>query len=100
MAKEDKKKNIILISIMILAILGTLFLVLKKNPNTVDNKKSLEDTLIDFKSGPSIPHRVESDIFSSDDFNNLQEYSDNSFQLEPRGKINPFKPFNALSETK
>lgn len=98
MAEEDKKKNIILISIMIIALVGTLFLVLKKDEQYIAPSTSLEDALVDFDGGPTISNRVESDIFSSEDFKSLQEYSDQAFELEPRGKKNPFEPFRALPE--
>ncbi len=98
MAKDEKKKNIILISIMILSVIGTLFLVFKKDKNDVNVANTLEDTLVDFQSGPTITNRVESDILSSSEFNELQEYGTLDFELEPRGKKNPFKGFDVLSD--
>ncbi|MGB0757697.1 MAG: hypothetical protein ACPGO5_04555 [Patescibacteria group bacterium] len=87
---KETQKNILLAVVMIVAIGGTLFFV-NKNSDTSD-RRSLEDTLNPVGSS-GVPQRVEDDIFESDEFNELEDYSPVSFPLEPKGRENPFTPF-------
>ena len=92
MESAEKKKNITLLIIMAIAIAGTLFFVLNKK-SSVEITDNFDDI---FDSGVEIPERIEVDVFSSKTFKALEDYSDKDLKLEPRGKENPFKPFEII----
>ncbi len=94
MEPANKKKNIALVIIMVVAITGTIFFI-SKNKNSIEVSDNFDDI---FDSGVTIPEQIEVDIFSSETFSTLEDYSDKDLDLEPRGKTNPFKPFKIIEE--
>ena len=90
MEKSDKKKNTVLVVIMVVAIIGTLWFVLRDE----DRIEFADDLDNIFNSGVRIPGQAEIDVFSSETFKSLEDYSNKDLLLEPRGKENPFKPFD------
>jgi len=93
MANSDKKKNIILLSIMAVAIIGTLYLILHKD-NKVEISGSIEDSLIqEVNNTTEVSANADSDVFDSPAFKSLEEYSEETLILSPKGKRNPFEPF-------
>ena len=88
---KEQKKNIILGVVMAVIVIGTLIIFFKsRTPRTAVN--SVDDTYVPQRS-VAIPSRVEEDIFQSEEFIELEDYTPSSFPLEPRGRENPFQPF-------
>lgn len=87
---KEQQKNIILIVIMAAVIGVTAFLLMR---DTQDVTTSVNDTLNQTGTTPTIPTRIENDIFTSSEFKDLKDYSPTSFPLQPKGRDNPFVPF-------
>jgi len=97
MAKIDqKKKNMILIGIMVLIVVVTLYIVLKDDSG--NDVTTVEDSIFSSNDVVPVPKGLDENIFQSDDFKRLQDFSSGELNIEERGRVNPFEPFQVSIE--
>ncbi len=92
--KSLGKKEISMIGIVVVLIGVVIWYVTKpdgaavdSSPASVSDIEGLEASFVE------VPSDEAQDIFSTDDFERLDIYFDGGYELEPRGKDDPFKPF-------
>lgn len=93
---NKKNKNLILLVLMIAAIGLTVFLLLQKNGGS--DVKTIEDSVLLDAPAPRIPQGLSEEIFSSDDFKKLEDFSDKNLEVDKKGRVNPFEPFQISIE--
>jgi hypothetical protein len=90
---DQKKKNVILVTVMVIIIGVTVFIAFKDKfiggPDF-----NIDDTLISPAfPGSRIPKNIAEEVFLSTDFKDLKDYSTRELSTSTEGRSNPFEPF-------
>lgn len=93
---DQKKKNIILISLMVAAVGLTMYVLLKNDSG--DSVKTVEDSIYQPGTATPVPANLDESIFESDEFKKLEDFSKQNLDTSKKGRVNPFEPFQLSIE--